>query len=100
MDVVFGYLATILKVLSCLFETNCTPSPSSSTASFHNGKSQHDNFGDKGDAEEDQGISELLNKFTNKTGKRNKTGRKAQWTDSLLSDMIDVYVSSKYYKNN
>ena len=96
MALVFRHLATILKGLSCLFSTYCTPS--SSAANFHNDESQHDNFEDEEDSEEDQDTDELLNKFTKKNGKKNKTGRKAQWTDSLLSDMIDIVVSSEYYK--
>ena len=35
--------------------------------------------------------------FTKKKGKK-KTGRKTQWSGSLLSDMIDVIVSSENYK--
>ena len=76
--------------------TYCTPS--SSVANFHNDESQHDNFEDEEYSEEDQDADELLSKFTKKNGKKNKTGRKAQWTDSLLSDMIDIVVSGEYYK--
>ena len=99
MGSVFRHLlATILTVLSCVFSTHYTPSPSSSAANFHNDESQHDIFEDEEDSEEDQYADELLNKFKKKNVKKNKTGRKAQWTDSLLSDMVDIVVSSEYYK--
>ena len=98
MALVFRHLAAILQVLSCLFSTYCTPSPSSSAANFHNDESHHDNFEDEEDSGEDQDADELLYKFRKENGKKNKTGRKAQWTDILLSDMIDIVVSSEYYK--
>ncbi|XP_065052177.1 uncharacterized protein LOC135681566 isoform X2 [Rhopilema esculentum] len=75
-----------------------TPSPSSSAANFHKSESQHYDFEDDEDSEEDKYIDDLLNKFKHKNGKKNKSGRKAQWDDSLLSDMIDIVVSSEYYK--
>eukprot|EP00112_Aurelia_sp_Birch-Aquarium-sp1_P000882 Seg10852.1 transcript_id=Seg10852.1/GoldUCD/mRNA.D3Y31 product="hypothetical protein" protein_id=Seg10852.1/GoldUCD/D3Y31 len=55
------------------------------------------NFAYEEDSEEDQGMDELLNKFS-KNAKKKKTGRKTQWTDSLLSDMTDIVVSSDHYK--
>ena len=37
-----------------------------------------------------------MNNKSNKTGKR-KAGRKAQWPESLLNDVIDIITNSEYY---
>ncbi len=47
------------------------------------------------DSKEDPEADEILNIISKK---RRKMGRKASWSDSLLSDMIDIIVNSEYYK--
>lgn len=69
-----------------------TSSPScssSATASF--------SLDEESESDGDQELDEILDVYTKKRGKK-KIGRKAQWSDSLLSDMIDIIVSSEYYK--
>ena len=51
---------------------------------------------EESDWDEDHELDETLDILTKKKGK--KAGRKAQWSDSLPSDMIDIIISSEYYK--
>ena len=59
---------------------------------------------DQEGSEDESDVSASLSLFVrNKTSKVTKTsskkgGRKAQWSQSLLGDLVDIIVSSDYYK--
>lgn len=66
--------------------------------------SQPPSSSDHGESEEDTDISASLSLFVkNKTPKgkkisKNKGGRKAKWSQSLLGDLVDIIISSDSYK--
>lgn len=67
-------------------------------------QSGSDHEGSEDESGSNENISESLNLFVrNKTSRvkktsKNKGGRKAQWSQSLLGDLVDILISSDYYK--
>ena len=58
---------------------------------------------DDDDDDDDDDIDENLSwsLFANKKSKKcskNKSGRKAEWSESLLGDLVDIVISNDYYK--
>lgn len=56
------------------------------------------------DDDEDDGDESLSRGLFEKKKKsqrcsKNKSGRKAKWSQSLLGDLVDIVISNDYYKN-
>ena len=62
-----------------------------------------DDDDDDNDNDDDDDIDEhlswsLLAKKKSKKCSKNKSGRKAKWSESLLGDLVDIVISNDYYK--
>ena len=73
----------LLKSLFALFRKDCGTS-----ILFHEDE----------DESNDEEIEKIVGKKKGQNGKKGH-GRKAQWTESLLNDMVDIIVSNDYLKN-
>lgn len=56
---------------------------------------------DDDEDDEDESLSRGLFEKKKKSQKcsKNKSGRKAKWSQSLLGDLVDIVISNDYYKN-
>ena len=46
------------------------------------------------DSEEDEEVSRILEKFVKKNSKKQKVGRKPQWSTTLTEDLVDIILEN------
>ena len=50
------------------------------------------------DSEEDEEVSRILRKFVKKNSKKQKVGRKPQWSTILTEDLVDIILENDKFK--
>lgn len=50
------------------------------------------------DSEEDEEVSRILGKFVKKNSKKQKVGRKPQWTTILAKEVVDIILENDKFK--
>ena len=63
---------------------------------MENDTEQESDLGDEGHDDDQEEMEETLSNFAKKRIK--KPGRKAAWHESTLSDLVDIVVSSEYFR--
>ena len=66
---------------------------------YEESKLDSDDDDDDDDDDIDENLSwSLLAKKKSKKCSKNKSGREAKWSESLLGDLVDMVISNDYYK--